>query len=80
MKLAVTFSACFLLLAGCATQRQPSEAEVREAAAKSAQRAAAQDKADDAQCRSYGTPPGSEGYARCRSILMKGRSDDDELR
>jgi hypothetical protein len=80
MKLAVAFSAFILFLAGCATRHQPSEAEVRETAAKNAQRAAAQDKADDSQCKSYGTPPGSDGYTRCRSILAKGRSDDDDLK
>jgi len=69
-----------LFLAGCATQRPLTEAEVREAAVRNAQRAAARDKADDAQCKSYGTPPGSDGYARCRSILAKGRSDDDEVK
>jgi hypothetical protein len=80
MKSAIALSACMLLFAGCAAERQSSEAEVREATVKKAQRAAAQDKADDAQCRSYGVPPGSDGYVRCRSILMKGRSDDDDLR
>jgi outer membrane biogenesis lipoprotein LolB len=64
--------AVFLLTAGCATQQQAAEAT-----AKKAQRAAAQDQADDAQCRSYGTPPGSDGYEKCRRILTKGRIDDE---
>jgi outer membrane biogenesis lipoprotein LolB len=67
----VSFSAV-LLLAGCTTQQQAGEA-----AAKKAQRAAAQDQADDAQCRSYGTPAGSDGYEKCRRILAKGRIDDE---
>jgi hypothetical protein len=66
-----------VLLAGCSTQHQVSEAEARDLVVKNAQRAAAQDKADDAQCRSYGTLPGSDAYTKCRSILTKGRSDDD---
>ncbi len=71
MRVAILFCTV-LLLAGCATQQQPGEA-----AAKKAQRAAIQDEADDAQCRSYGTPPGSDGYVKCRRILAKGRIDDD---
>ena len=79
MRLAILCSVG-ILLAGCSTERPLSEAETREAVVKNAQRAAAQDKADDAQCRSYGTLPGSEGYVKCRSILAKGRSDDDEVK
>jgi outer membrane biogenesis lipoprotein LolB len=62
-----------LLLAACAAQRPASEI-----AAEKAQRAAAADAADDAQCRSYNTLPGSDAYAQCRNVLKKGRLDDDE--
>ena len=61
-----------LLLAGCTTQQQAGEA-----AAKKAQRAEVQDQADDAQCQSYGTLPGSDAYVKCRRILAKGRIGDD---
>jgi outer membrane biogenesis lipoprotein LolB len=71
MRLAILCSAV-LLLAGCTTRQQAGEA-----AAKKAQRAAAYDQADDAQCRRYGTLPGSDAYVQCRNVLTRGRIDDE---
>ena len=48
-----------LLLTGCAVQQQA------DAAAEAQQRAAN----DDAQCRSNGVSPGSQGYLECRMNL-----------
>jgi outer membrane biogenesis lipoprotein LolB len=73
MRLAILFSTC-VLLAGCSTQHSASET-----AAQKAQRAAAQDQADDAQCRRYDVVPGSDAYAQCRTVLKKGRFDDDPM-
>jgi hypothetical protein len=71
MRLAILLSTC-VLLAGCSTQRSPAEV-----AAQKAQRAAALDQADDAQCRRYDLVPGSDPYTQCRTVLKKGRFDDD---
>jgi outer membrane biogenesis lipoprotein LolB len=61
-----------LLLAACTSaQRQADEA------AQKAQRAAEQDKADDAECRGYKVPPAGsiEAYNQCRDMLKSSRSD-----
>jgi protein-tyrosine-phosphatase len=71
MRLAI-LCAVGVLLVGCTGQQQASEA-----AAQKAQRMAAHDQADDTQCRSYGTSPGSDAYAQCRSVLAKSRIGDE---
>jgi outer membrane biogenesis lipoprotein LolB len=62
-----------LLLAACTSaQRQADEA------AQKAKLAAEQDKADEAECRLYATPPAGsiEAYKRCRDMLKSSRSDE----
>jgi outer membrane biogenesis lipoprotein LolB len=62
--------AAALLLAGCGSaQRQADEA------AQKAKLVAEQDKADDAECRVYETPPAGsmEAYNRCRDMLKSAR-------
>ena len=35
---------------------------------------------DDADCRSYGARPGTDGYVRCRTDLQRNRSIEQEAR
>jgi outer membrane biogenesis lipoprotein LolB len=71
-RLMLLTAAAALLLAACASaQHQADEA------AQKAQRAAEQDKADDAECRGYKVPPAGsiEAYNQCRDMLKTSRSD-----
>jgi len=54
-----------LVLLGCTTQHQANDA------AAAAERARAQDQADDAQCRAMGIQPGSDAFASCKDVLRK---------
>lgn len=62
-----------LVLGGCAQYeaQQQAEASARAQAAASS---------DDAQCRSYGTAPGSSGYIQCRMNLDNLRAQDLQQR
>ena len=51
-----------LLLTGCAEMRAREAAQERAAVA-------ANNAADDAQCRGYGAAPGSPAYVQCRTQL-----------
>ena len=65
--------AAALLLVGCTSaQRQADEA------AQKAKLAAEQDKADEAECRLYATPPAGsiEAYNRCRDMLKSTRPNE----
>ena len=61
--------AAALLLAGCTSAHQADEA------AEKAQRAAAQEHADDAECQPYAVPPAGSraAYNHCRDMLKSSR-------
>ena len=58
-----------LLLLCCSTQRQANDA------AAAAERAKAQDQADDAECQPYAVPPAGSraAYNHCRDMLKSSR-------
>jgi hypothetical protein len=64
--------AAALLLAGCASAQQRADE-----AAQKAKLAAEQEKADDAECKVYETPPAGskEAYNHCREMLKSSRYD-----
>ena len=61
----------FVVLGGCASQRQTQE---QQAAAR-----AAIDADGDAKCRSFGLEPGSPGYVQCRMTLDQTRTQTDAV-
>ena len=66
-----------ILLVGCSAQQHEDPAKAAEAAVENAQRAEAQDQADEAHCRGYGLSPGSDGYAQCVRVLKNGHVNED---
>jgi hypothetical protein len=59
-----------LILTGCGLSPEyRARMEAQRAAA-----AAAIQQADDATCRGYGVPPGSQGYVACRMNLANNRT------
>jgi hypothetical protein len=71
MKNKSLFLIAIALLASCAS---PAERAKRQE-----QERAQIDKLDDAQCRSYGAAPGSDGYVSCRLMLQSQRQDNARI-
>lgn len=65
----IVFVGLLMALASC----QTGEPDI-------AARRAAADKAQDAQCRSFGAKPGSNAYVQCRTTLYAQARDEDQQR
>jgi hypothetical protein len=62
-----------ILLSGCADFQARMEAQ-RQA------KVAAENAADDAQCRNYGAMPGTQTYTECRMMIAMQRKDIEAAR
>jgi hypothetical protein len=73
MRRLTPFIAATLLLAGCSTAQQRADE-----AAQKAERAAAQNRADEVECRDYKVPPAgsTEAYNRCLDMLKRTRPEE----